>query len=154
MNSVVTLAEFCESSGLPATVVPQLVEVLQERELVELARHESRMKRCAASPSQERLPVRDAEGDFGVVEASIPKTLFYNLLARENFGWEGLTSDEGLRDILKDNPQCRVKTVSGKTVVGWRGPQRKVVKKYEDKAVARASQPHSKTLRDGEHTDT
>ena len=127
---MITLAEFCEQSGLPAVLVPELVEALQQRELVELARHEARMRRCANLPPRQRFPVRDDQGEIGVVEASIPKTLFFNLMNRENFGWEGLTSDEGMRDILRDNPQCRIETVSGKTVVGYRAPARKIVKKY------------------------
>lgn len=132
---MITLADFCEQSGLPATVVPQLIETLQQRELVSLARHEARMRRCAGRPDREVLPLRDAEGEFGEIEARIPKTLFYNLLTRDNFGWDGLLSDEGMRDILRDNPQCRVKTVSGKTVVGWRGPSRRIVKKYRSDGV-------------------
>jgi hypothetical protein len=48
---------------------------------------------------------------------------------RPGFGYEGLTSDEGMRDILRDNPQCRVRTVSGKVMSGWT-PGRKVAKKY------------------------
>jgi hypothetical protein len=126
---MITLSDFCEQSGLPSTVVPQLVEVLANRELAVLSAHEARMRRCAGRPDNQALPLRDAEGEFGVVEARIPRVLFGNLLARESFGWEGLTSEDGLRDILRDNPQCRVKTVSGRIQVGW-GPTRRVVKRY------------------------
>jgi hypothetical protein len=124
-----TLADFCESLGLPVTMVPDVMEAFQRRELAELAAHEARLARTAGRPDHEVLPLRDAEGEFGMVEARIPETLFFNLMARKSFGWEGLTSDEGMRDILRDNPQCRVKTVSGRIQSGWT-PGRKVFKKY------------------------
>jgi len=124
-----TLSDFCQASGLPITMVPDVIKVFQQRELAELSAHQARMNRAAGRPDSEVLPLSDSEGEFGVVEARIPKTLFFNLMARPNFGWEGLTSDEGMRDILRDNPQCRVKTVSGRVQVGWQ-PTRKTVKKY------------------------
>ncbi len=126
-----TLADFCENLGLPLTAVPEVVEILQQRELAQLSAHEARMRRCAGRPDAEALPLRDDEGqEFGRVEARIPKTLFFNLAQRKGFGWEGLMSDEGLRDLLRDNPQCRVKTVSGRIVSGYRGPSRKTIRKY------------------------
>ena len=126
---IYTLFDFCESLGLPVTSVPDVVEAFQRRELVELSLHEARMSRAAGRPDNEVLPLRDEQGEFGVVEARIPRTLFFNLMARKGFGYEGLTSDEGMRDILRDNPQCRVRTVSGRIMSGWT-PGRKVVKTY------------------------
>jgi hypothetical protein len=116
--------------GLPISMVPDVIEVFQQRELAEHAAHETRMRRCAGRPDNRALPYRDESGyEWGRVEARIPKTLFWNLATRKNFGWEGLHSEEGIKEILKDNPQCRVETVSLRTVSGWT-PGRKVVKKY------------------------
>lgn len=67
------------------------------------------------------LPLRDDGDDFGRVEARIPKKLFFSLMKQRNFGYEGFTSDEGMRDFKKAYPQFAVETVSGKTVVGWEG---------------------------------
>lgn len=125
-----TIADYCEALGLPVSMVPEVVEAFQRRELVEIARHEARMARAAGRPDGEALPLTDAGQEFGRVEARIPATLFFNLAQRKGFGYAGLVSDDGLKDVLKDNPQCRVKTVSGKIVSGWTGPGRRVVKRY------------------------
>lgn len=130
MSAVITVADFCESAGWPSYMVGELYEALVSRQTAELAAHETRMARTAGRPDNTALPLRDEEGDFGVIEARIPATLFFNLAQRENFGWEGLQSDEGIKDILRDVPQSRVKTVSGKVTVGWTG-RRERVKSYE-----------------------
>lgn len=129
MPQIATPASFCEELGLPSFMAQELVESLQRREIFNLAQHEARMARCAGRPDNQALPLTDEGHEFGRVEARIPVALFYNLAQRDNFGWEGLQSDEGIRDILKDNPQCRVKTVSGKVQSGWT-PGRKTVKRY------------------------
>lgn len=126
---ICSVGDFVEGLGLPRAFVPDLIEAFKRREVLELARHEARMQACAARPDREALPLLEEGHEFARVEARIPRTLFFNLLSRENFGWEGLTSDDGIKDILKDNPQCRVTTISGRTVSGWT-PGRKVLKRY------------------------
>jgi hypothetical protein len=97
-----------------------VMAVMAEREAIQLAMMNLNLKRIAESHrDQERLPLRDGRDDYGRVEARIPKELFFHLMHQRNVGWEGLTSDEGMRDVLKAFPACRVKTVSGKTVVGY-----------------------------------
>lgn len=126
-----TLTDFCEASGLPVTAVPDLVEVLQDRETAQLAAHEAKMRRLAGAPGAERIPLMDENGDdFGRVEARIPATLFFNQGIKRGFGcWE---DEEFLRDCLRDNPAFRIKTVSpnGRRVTGYRGASRQVVKRY------------------------
>lgn len=129
MAQICTVADFCEGLGLPVTMVPEMVDAFKRREVLELAKHEEKMTRCAGRPDNKALPLMDEGHEFGRVEARIPATLFWNLAFRDGFGWEGLQSDEGISDILKDNPQCRVNTVSGKIQSGWT-PGRKVVKRY------------------------
>lgn len=100
-----------------------VMEVLRHREAIQIGLMQAKMNRISQTPrTQERLPVREDGDDIGVVEARIPRELFFHLLQQKNFGWEGLTSDEGMRDLKKTHPVCAVKTVSGKTTVGWRRP--------------------------------
>lgn len=129
MSQICTVADFCEGLGFPRTFVGELIDAFKRREVLELARHEERMMRTAGRPDNEALPLMDDGHEWARVEARIPKTLFWNLAMRDGFGWEGLSSDEGIRDILRDHPQCRVKTVSGRAQSGWT-PTRKVVKRY------------------------
>lgn len=128
-----TVSEFCRGLGLPEWMAGELVNELADRERHELRVHQARMQRSAGRPDGEALPLRDEQGEeWGVVEARIPAALAYNLAQRPGFGWEGLTSDEGMRDLLRDNPQCRVKTV-GRIQSGWTGAAchgRKIIKKY------------------------
>lgn len=124
-----TVSEFCRGLGLPEFAAADLIEVLRDEHLAELAAHEARMQRAAGRPDNEVLPLTEEGHEFGRVEARIPATLAFNLIQREGFGVEGLLSDEGMKDLLRDNPQCRVKTVRRRAVSGWT-PGRKVVKKY------------------------
>lgn len=97
-------------------------QALRYMEEIQVAMLNAELQRQA--PTSERrpecLPIRDEGDDIGVVQARIPKHVFFGLMQQKNFGWEGLTSDEGMRDVLKAYPQFGVKTVSGKTVVGYR----------------------------------
>jgi len=125
-----TLSDFCEATGLPGTAVPDLVEVLQDRETAQLAQHEAKMRRLAGAPGSERIPLLDEDGEeFGRMEARIPAVLFWNQVVKR--GMECWEDEEFMRDCLRDNPQFRIKTVNprGRLVTGYRGP-RQVVKRY------------------------
>lgn len=131
-KTIHTVSDFCEGLGLPITMVPDVCQAFQNRELVRLAACEARMNRCAGRPDNKALPFIDENGDeIGRIEARIPKDLFFNLVQKEGFGWEGATSDDGMKDILKSFPICRVETVSGKIVSGYTGRKRTTVKKYD-----------------------
>lgn len=101
--------------------LPEVCRVLEDRQVFNCAQHEAKVRRFGdQTPGHERLPLMDEDGyEFGRVLARIPTTEFFQLMQQKNFGYEGLNSDEGLRDLLRDRPHCRVKTVSGKTVVGY-----------------------------------
>ncbi len=129
MSEIITPNSFCEKLGWPAWMVPELINAFADRELAKLATYNARAEACAARPDNQALPLCDEGHEFGRVEARIPITLAGNLLARKGFGYEGLMSDEGIKDILRDNPVCRVETISGVTRSGWT-PGRKTVKKY------------------------
>lgn len=97
-----------------------VMEVLAHKEAIQIGLIQSRLARASQNPHlTERIPLRQDGDDIGRVEARIPKALFFHLMQQKNFGWDGLTSDEGMRDLLKAHPVCAVKTVSGKTTVGY-----------------------------------
>lgn len=96
--------------------------VLKYREEIQIALTNVALAKCSGPmPKHERLPLRDENGDdYGEVLARVPKALFFGLRNQKNFGEDGFTDDGGLKDLLKAFPACRVKTVSGRTTVGWR----------------------------------
>jgi hypothetical protein len=128
-----TLLDECEAMGLPLSAVPDVVKAFTEPELAELAAHEARMRRLGGAPGSERIPLRDEHGEeFGRIEARIPAALFYNIGLREGYGFQAWEDEGFLKDVLRDHPQLRVKTVqpNGRVVTGYRGPRRAVVKRY------------------------
>ena len=121
-------AEACERAATAQTPTEQQradYEVLCHREAIQIGLMQAELARCSQSarPS-ECLPLRAEGDDFGQVRSRIPAKLFFHLLQQKNFGWEGMTSDEGMRDLLKTHPVCRVKSVSGKITVGYLGSNR------------------------------
>lgn len=122
-------AAACDAAADATTVQQErqaVMAVLAHREAIQIGLMQAQMARCSQTPrATERLPLREDGDDIGRVEARIPRNLFFHLMQQRNFGWDGLTSDEGMRDLLKTHPVCRVKTVSGKTTVGYRGNQAK-----------------------------
>lgn len=99
--------------------------VLKYKEEIQVALTNQALNRYAGPmPGHERLPLRDETGtDYGEIVARVPKTLYYGLLNQKNFGEAGFDAADGIKDLLKIHPQCRTKTVSGKTTVGWRAVQ-------------------------------
>lgn len=103
--------------------IASTMQVLHYMEEIQIAMLNQALSRVAdrASAQEERLPLREDGDDIGRIEARIPKNLAFSLMKQKNFGFDGFTSDEGMRDFLKVYPQYGVKTVSGKTSVGYRG---------------------------------
>lgn len=111
-------ADKAAEAQTPQEEMRAVMEVLAHRETIQIGLIGARMNRCSQNPHQEeRLPVREDGDDIGRVEARIPKGLFFHLMQQRNFGWDGMTSDEGMRDLLKTHPVCAVKTVTGRTTV-------------------------------------
>ncbi len=129
---ITSLEEFGRSIGANSPGdIRRLVQILQNRQVLNCARQMAKLNRCAKRPNNVALPLREDGQDFGRVEARIPATMFMQLMQQKNFGYEGLMSDDGMKDILRDFPQCRVETVSGKVTVASGFAGRKVVKRYE-----------------------
>ena len=113
-------ADMAAKAQTPQEERRAVMEVLAHKEAIQIGLIQARMAKASQNPHlTERIPLRQDGDDIGRVEARIPKALFFHLMQQKNFGWEGMTSDEGMRDLLKTHPVCRVKTVSGKTVVGY-----------------------------------
>lgn len=110
---MLTLLDFCEQAGIPHHGVSALIQTLNDRNAAELALCESRARARSAAPIPERLPL----GDFGQVEASIPKRAFMYWGLRPDVGWEAWQDDQFIREYLRDNPGCRVKTVPRKVTI-------------------------------------
>lgn len=117
------LAERAASLAGTEAELAATMQALQYMEEIEIAMLNERLRQLAPMPraQAECLPLRCEGDDIGRVEARIPKNLYFRFLKQKNFGEEGFTSDEGMRDFLKAFPQYAVKTVSGKTTVGYRG---------------------------------
>lgn len=101
----------------------EMMQVLRHMEEIQIALTNQAIARVAQTPRvQERRALAHEGDEFGRIEASIPKDLAFGLMNQKNFGYEGLMSDEGMRDLHKAYPFTKVKTVSGKTQVGYRKP--------------------------------
>jgi len=103
----------------PEEEMHAVMAVWQHQETIRLALLARQMNRVAATHrAQDRLPLRAEGDDFGRVEARIPKRLFFHLVQQRNFGLDGFCDTGGMQDFLKAYPQCRVNTISGRTVSG------------------------------------
>ena len=114
-------AELAATAQTPEQERAAVMEVMRQREAIAIGMMYSRIQRMSETPHRrECLPLRDEGDDIGQVEARLPAEFVMRLAKQKNFGMEGLFSDEGMRDMLKAIPSAAVKTVSGKTVVGWK----------------------------------
>lgn len=120
-NPLLLAAEAAERAGNARSEqesMAAIMDIFRHKEAVEMVLMNRHINGIAGSHSdQERIPLRDDGDDFGRVEARIPKKLFFHLMKQRNFGWDGFTNDEGIRDLHKAFPQTRIKTISGRTTV-------------------------------------
>ena len=110
-------ADMAANAETPQEEMRAVMEVLAHKEALQIGLIGAQMAKLPGSSREERLPLREGGDDIGRVESRIHKRLFFHLMQQKNFGWEGLTSDEGQRDLRKTHPACFPKTVSGKTTV-------------------------------------
>jgi hypothetical protein len=128
---MMTLAQFCEERGQSLAATVDLMRVLQDEQTFEMARHNALLNRRGAS-ELECKPIVDQGDELGRVKWHMSGKAFFHLMQQKNFGYDGLMSKEGDRDIVKGFPQFRVRTVSGKVVgVGFGPGKRTTVKRYE-----------------------
>lgn len=112
-------AEAAADAQTPAEQAAAVARVLAHQEAIQIGLMNAHVRRISEQHQTEALPLREDGDDFGQIAARIPRDLFFHLAQQRNMGWDGLYTDEGLRDVLKAFPQCRVKTVSGKITSGY-----------------------------------
>lgn len=93
--------------------------VAAHQETIRLGLIAAQHRRISHTHEHERMPLRIEGEDYGRVLARIPKEEFWHLVQQRNFGYEGFLDEGGLNDFLSTRPGCRVKTISGKTTVGY-----------------------------------
>lgn len=122
-SQLLAAADACEraaDAGSPEAQARAVMEVLAAKETIKIGLMNARLNRIATTHrGQERRPLSVDGDDFGQVQARVPKDLLFHLSQQPNFGWDALYSDEGMKDLLKAFPQCRVETRSGKIQVGY-----------------------------------
>jgi hypothetical protein len=124
-STLLAAADACDRAAeaqTPEEDIRSVMEVWRYKEEISLALLNADLNRVAGSHRhQERLPLREDGEDTGVLTHRIPKKLFFHLAQQRNFGLDGFYDNGGLKDFEKAFPQTRVKTISGKTKVGWVG---------------------------------
>ena len=120
LEAAARAADMAAQAETPQEELRAVMEVLAHKEAIQIGMMSAQMARLPGASREERLPLREGGDDIGRVESRIPKKLFFHLMQQKNFGWEGLTSDEGQRDLRKTHPACFPKTVSGKIMTGYR----------------------------------
>lgn len=121
LNAAAAAAEYAANAQTVEEEMVAVAEVMRHTRAIQLGMTIAQISGLGGPPSDhERLPLLDEGHAFGQVEARIPENLFWGLYHQKDFGPEGFFSDEGIRDLKRDFPFIRTKTVSGKTTVGWR----------------------------------
>jgi hypothetical protein len=120
-GQIATVEDFAREEGVHPRDV---IDFVLDNERARLVATKSALKQCETMPPEERLPLVDEHGnEFGRVAASIPENMFYHLMKRRDLDPTWIQTADGVHEVMKevlhDNPACRVKTVSGKTMVGW-----------------------------------
>lgn len=135
-RGIITLADHCEASGLPRSAMIDLIRIINANERAQMRALAARQR--AGTRRVMLRPLRLGGRDLGRVTAEIDARVFARLVKQKNFGWAGLRSAEGRKELVKAGLATPVETVSGKTQVGYTGPShafgytgnRKIVKRY------------------------
>jgi hypothetical protein len=121
LEAAAIACDFAANATTAEEEMQAMTQILRHQRAIQLTLAAQDLSRYGGPPpDHERLPIRDDGDDIGFVVARIPEKLYWGLYFQKDFGPEGFTSDEGLRDITKHFPVCRTKTISGKTSTGWR----------------------------------
>lgn len=124
-SQLIAAANACERAAKATSPEEQRAadyEVLRHKEAIQIGLIQTEMSKHSQTPhALEALPLAVGKDDFGRVRRRMPAALFFHLMQQKNFGWEGMASEEGQRDLDKAYPTTTVKTISGKCVVGASG---------------------------------
>ena len=132
---IATLDDLCQAMapvfqamGYPAPTAVDLLDQLAKDQAAERRVLETGL-RARETQRQERTLLRDERGSaYGEVKAEIPVKLYMELRGMKNFGPAALNCPEGLKEVLKAYPACRVKGTGSKYIgsgLGARGSGRK-----------------------------
>lgn len=116
-GKICTLHDFCRMTGDDPLDV---IEFLLDNEAARLTADRAALDARSTAGHEQARPLEDGNGyEFARCVARIPVNSFYHFMQRKDFGREGVMSQEGIREIVKDNPAWGVDAVSGRTTVGW-----------------------------------
>lgn len=125
-------ANACERAATAADVQEErraVMDVIAHEHAISVGLMQAKLAKLAAlnmtGRQEERLPLRQDGEDWGYIESRIPADVFFHLLKQRNFGWDGLRSDDGQKELRAAYPVMSPKTISGKTVVGWKPKERR-----------------------------
>lgn len=120
LEAAAIAAEFAANATTAEEEMRAVTMLLRHDRALKLGLMKARLQQFTnPAPKHERLPLMDEGHEFGRVEARVPEELFWGLYFQKDFGPDGFYSDEGIRDLNRDYPVCRTKTVSGKATSGW-----------------------------------
>lgn len=122
-KKVATLDDLCQAMapvfqamGYPAPTAADVVNQLVTEEAKERAVLQAQLN-AHENARPERRFLRDERGSaYGYVAAEIPSDLYMRLRQDKQFGPAGLNCPEGLKEVLKRYPACKVKQQGSKYI--------------------------------------
>jgi hypothetical protein len=100
----------------------EIIRDLGEREAAMFAEMNARFDVNEACKPTPFLPLKGRNGEFGTVGASIPETIFGNLLARgPGYGLMDMLNAQDLSAVHEEFPCTKTETVSGRVQSGYTG---------------------------------
>jgi len=133
---ILAAADACDAAADARSEQEQMdafMRVMGAREHIRLVLLNRKLERLAAMRPPERSEMI-LEGDsIGWHRSRIPEDLAFQLAVQPNFGWEGLGSEEGIRDIHRAHPFTKCKYVPRRPTfaMSWRrGRARKAAATY------------------------
>jgi hypothetical protein len=121
-------AETCEKLAKSTSLQEErsaMAELLVKEHEIRAGLMAQKMKRLGeltlSGHEEKRKPLEQDGHAWGILESRMPADIWWHLYKQPNYGWEGLRSDEGQKELKKAYPIFFPKQVSGKITVGWRG---------------------------------
>ncbi len=127
-EDLLTAAKNCEKYAKAETIQEErmaMADIVASEHIINAALMAKRMKQFGGltmtGRQEERRPIQVEGQDWAYVESRMPADIWWHLYKQKNYGWEGLKSNEGQKELRKAYPVFFPKQVSGKMQVGWTG---------------------------------
>ena len=134
---ICSLEEFCRLTGDDPL---EAAKFFLDNERARLMADRAALDARSNAGNSEALPLMDADGyEFARLAARIPVNSLYHFMKRKDFGLAGVESQEGIREIVRDNPAWGVKTVSGKATAGWEPTEKQKAESRKQKLARRSA---------------